>query len=164
MLETERLILRAPVSADLQHWTDFFNTERARFVGGGRNKSGIAWRVFAVFMGHWALTGTGPHIVCLKATSQIIGSAGPWFPEGWPEKELTWALWRSDIEGKGYASEAVRSLQRHAISSLGWPRAVSYIHPENVASIRLAEAVGCTLDHAAPTPDDETTLVYVHPN
>ncbi|MEM6465578.1 MAG: GNAT family N-acetyltransferase [Pseudomonadota bacterium] len=163
MLETERLMLRPPQPADLAAWTTFFTTERAQFVGGGVGKTDLAWRVFAVFLGHWALRQTGPYVLCRKDTGAPIGTAGPWYPSGWPEKELTWSIWSPQNEGQGFAREAVQVLQTHVRADLHWSRAVSYIDPENAASIRLAERIGCRVDAGAPAPDDDPTLVYVHP-
>ena len=162
MLETERLFLRRPEPDDLAAWTSFFTSDRARFVGGGEGKSDLAWRVFAIFLGHWSLNQTGPFVVCRKDTGDAIGTAGPWFPSGWPEKELTWSIWSSKDEGMGFASEATTSLRNHVLRDLNWTRAVSYIDPENTASIRLAERIGCVLDESALAPDDDPTLVYVH--
>lgn len=162
MLETERLTLRPPAGTDLDAWTEFFSSERARFVGGGTGRSDVAWRVFAVFLGHWTLNGIGPYVICRKDCGASIGSAGPWFPRGWPEKELTWALWSSDVEGKGFATEAVLTLRRHLMMDCNWPRLVSYIHPSNTASIRLAERLGCKLTMGAKTPDGDETRVYYH--
>jgi len=163
MLETERLLLREPRKDDLENWTNFFISDRAQFVGGGEGKKDLAWRVFAVFLGHWSLHGTGPFVICRKDNGDTIGTAGPWFPSGWPKKELTWSIWAYENEGKGFASEAVRALSSYALNDLKWPRAVSYIDPSNTASIRLAERIGCRLDADAPVPDDDPTLVYVHP-
>lgn len=163
MLETKRLTLRRPEPADLAAWTSFFTSDRARFVGGGEGKKNLAWRVFAIFLGHWSLNQTGPFVVCRKDTGDAIGTAGPWYPKGWPEKELTWSIWSPEAEGQGFASEAVAALRDHVLGDLGWTRAVSYIDPENSSSIRLAERIGCTLDEHAFTPDDDPTLVYVHP-
>ncbi|WP_424973161.1 GNAT family N-acetyltransferase [Dinoroseobacter sp. S76] len=162
MLETDRLTLRRPEPADLAGWTSFFTSERARFVGGGDGKTDLAWRVFAIFLGHWSLHQTGPFVVCRKDTGDAIGTAGPWYPSGWPEKELTWSIWSPEAEGQGFASEAVVSLRDHVLGDLNWPRAVSYIDPENTISIRLAERIGCVLDVNAVAPDDDPTLVYVH--
>ncbi|MEM1266908.1 MAG: GNAT family N-acetyltransferase [Pseudomonadota bacterium] len=164
MLETDRLVLRPPQRDDLDAWTRFFASERARFVGGGEGKTDLAWRVFALFFGHWSLHGTGPYVICRKGSAQPIGTAGPWFPSGWPERELTWSIWSSENEGKGYASEAVLALRNHVLGELKWSRAVSYIDPDNASSVRLAERIGCSLDASAPTPDTDPTLVYVHPD
>ncbi|MEM9220789.1 MAG: GNAT family N-acetyltransferase [Pseudomonadota bacterium] len=163
MLETERLILRKPEPAVLSAWTAFFTSERARFVGGGEGKTDLAWRVFAIVLGHWSLRQSVPFVICRKDTGDAIGPAGLWYPIGWPEKELTWSIWSSKEKGKGFAGEAVFALRDYVIGDLNWSRAVSYIDPDNTPSIRLAERIGCTPDESALAPDDDPTLVYVQP-
>ncbi len=92
-----------------------------------------------------------------------LGMAGPWFPEGWPEREIGWTLWAAEAEGKGYAREAAVAARDHAFRDLGWDTAVSYIDPENTRSIALAERLGARRDDAARHPGDEPCLVYRHP-
>jgi RimJ/RimL family protein N-acetyltransferase len=63
------------------------------------------------------------------------------FPEGWPEREVGWALSRA-YWGRGYAFEAAAAALRVAFDMLDWPRAISLIAPLNQRSIRLAERLG----------------------
>lgn len=163
VLETRRLILRAPLASDFDTLAPFLMSHRARFIGGGAETDiGHAWRILAILTGHWALRGTGTFVAVDKDTGAPVGSMGPWFPEGWPERELGWSIWNAADEGKGYAAEAVERLRAHAYADLGWTTAVSYIDPDNTRSIALAERLGCTLDPDArrPAPSD---LVYRHP-
>lgn len=163
-ITTERLLLRQPMPDDLPAWDGFFLSERARYVGGGESASPEqSWRIFAIFLGHWPLRGTGPYVIEAAGDGRAIGMAGPWFPRGWPEAELTWSLWHAEHEGQGYAREAVRAVRRHVVDKLGWPRVVSYVDPANEASIRLCKALGCTEDPSLPVPDDDGTLAFLHP-
>ena len=57
------------------------------------------------------------------------------------EVEIGWRLPRAHW-GKGYASEAARPIAEHALRVLHLPRIVAQIHPENAASMRVAEAIG----------------------
>ena len=93
-----------------------------------------------------------------------LGIVGHWYPWGWPETEVGWVLFDSAHEGKGYATEAARRCVTHAWDALGWDTAVSYIAKDNLASVRVAERLGATLDAdaAAPNPD-KPCLVYRHP-
>ncbi|MBO6604323.1 MAG: GNAT family N-acetyltransferase [Roseicyclus sp.] len=165
VLETERLILRVPQASDFPVLAPFVMSDRARYIGGGADKAiGHAWRVLAILTGHWPLRGFGTFVLEDKATGLPIGSAGPWYPEGWPEKELGWTIWAPEAEGKGYAYEAMLTLRAHAYADLGWTTAVSYIDPQNSRSIALAERLGCRLDETAARPHpDEPGLVYRHP-
>lgn len=163
MLQTERLILRRPEPDDLATWQDYFLSERACHLGGGLSVgSGLAWRVFSSFLGHWELNGCGPFVMSLLAKNERIGLVGPWYPSNWPEKEISWSIWNADFEGHGYAFEAASAVRKHVFVDLNWQTAVSYIDQSNTRSIALAERLGCYQDTEADTPDGESVLVYRH--
>lgn len=162
VLETERMVLRPPQAEDFEFLRPFATSDRARFVGGGADKDeGHAWRILAILAGHWNLRGYGVFAMVERESGATLGSIGPWFPAGWPEQELSWTVWSTDAEGKGFAFEAVSRVRTHVFDDLGWPTAVSYIDPENARSIALAERLGAVLDADAPRPD-EADLVYRH--
>jgi RimJ/RimL family protein N-acetyltransferase len=162
VLQTERLTLRAPGPQDADAFVAAHVAERARWMGGnaGREK---AWRIFALEVGHWVLRGFGMWAVTLKGSDACLGAVGCWFPEGWPEREIGWFVF-PEAEGKGIAREAAVAARAHAYGALGWTTAVSYVHPENERSIRLAERLGAVRDRRAarPLPQDGT-LVFRHP-
>lgn len=166
VLETERMVLRAPQAGDEAHMMPFAMSPRAQFIGGGEDcDAGHAWRMMATIMGHWTIRGYGTFVLIDKQSGAPVGSAGPWHPGNWPEEELGWTIWKSDYEGKGYAHEAMLTLRRHVYGDLGWHTAVSYIDPKNARSIALAERLGCTRDDEATIPyPDRPCLVYRHPS
>jgi len=141
-LETERLIMRGFEPDDFEPMAGFYASDVSTFYGGPCDRI-EAWRRFAVYPGHWTLRGCGPWALEEKATGEYVGLAGLWFPEGWPEPELTWALIESH-HGKGFATEAVRRSLRAAYQDFGWTTAVSVIAPDNTPSARVAERVGAT--------------------
>jgi RimJ/RimL family protein N-acetyltransferase len=165
VLETERLILRAPQASDFEVFAPFVMSDRAGYIGGGADKDiGHAWRVLAILSGHWHLRGFGTFVAEEKATGLPIGSMGPWFPGDWPEQELGWTIWTQAAEGQGYAFEAVKTIRRHAYADLGWRTAVSYIDPTNTRSQALAQRLGCRLDaDATPPQRDNPIEVWRHP-
>ena len=167
VLRTERLVLRAPKASDLDALVPFITSDRARFVGGGAEKTrGDAWRILAIFAGHWHLRGFGLFIAEDAESGAPIGSVGPWYPGGWPERELGWTVWSPEAEGKGYAHEAMLRLRAHVYDDLGWDTAVSYIDARNDRSLALARRLGCTRDAAARRPDrdpDAPIEVWRHP-
>ena len=69
------------------------------------------------------------------------GQLGFAAPEGWPGFELAWTLARR-WWGNGYATEGARAALDYAFTALGKDRVISLIHPENRASIRVAERIG----------------------
>lgn len=168
VLETPRLILRAPQASDYPAWESFFLSDRATFIGGGTQfDSGRAWRAFAAITGHWSLRGCGVFVLTDRDSGAPLGGCGPWYPELWPEREVGWTLWTPAAEGRGLMAEAAQAVLDHVYTVLGWTTAVSYIDPKNTRSIALAERLGATHDAAARGPQtgaerDDFTLVYRH--
>ena len=108
--ESARLRLRPFTEADFEPMAAFFASPVSASYGGPCDRVD-AWRKFAVYSGHWALRGYGPWALEDKASGVYVGLAGLWFPEGWIEPEITWALVPGQ-HGKGYATEAAqRALQ-----------------------------------------------------
>lgn len=142
ILHTARLTLRALSNSDFEPMAAFYADPISRFYGGPCERED-AWRKFAVYPGHWVLRGYGPWAIAESATGRFVGLTGPWFPDGWIEPEITWALIPGH-HGKGYATEAARAALEAAYSLFGWTTAVSVIATENAASIAVAERLGAT--------------------
>ena len=98
----------------------------------------MSWRYFAGVIGHWALRGFGFWAVEEKDSKRLIGGVGLWYPEGWPEPELAYWL-MPQAQGKGYATEAGLKVIEVAFDVMRLETLVSYMNPENNASIRVAE-------------------------
>ena len=145
-IETTRLILRQFTHTDWlglhEHYSDL---ECTKFTFGRALTEGESWRAMASMLGHWALRGYGPYAIEEKTTGQVLGIAGLWFPNDWPEAEIKWAL-RKTHWGKGFASEAVRGVQFAALVALPDLALISFIHLDNLPSHQLAKSVGCTLE------------------
>ena len=160
-LETERLVLRPHRVEDFDRLAELFASPRSKYMNGPLSR-GDAWRVFAADVGHWDLLGFGAWAIELRETGADVGQVGLNFPADFPERELGWLLWE-EFEGHGYALEAARCARDFAFHTLGWDTLVSYIDPENVRSIRLAERLGAAPDPDAAMPDGGPCLVYRHP-
>lgn len=146
ILETPRLRLRTFVQDDWQGMHEHFSdVECTRYTFRRALTEAATWRAMASMAGHWLLRGYGPYAVEEKASGTMLGTIGPWYPIEWPEPEIKWALARRHW-GKGYASEAVRAVQRMAHEYLPELKLISLIDARNEASIRLALAVGATLE------------------
>lgn len=160
-LETRRLVLKAPQPEDYPDFKATFTSFRARYMGGPLNAY-EAWMLYAAEIGHWEIRGFGMWMIHDKDTDETYGMAGGWQPAMWPEREIAWIIW-PDKAGKGYALEAADRVRRYFYHDAGWERAVSYIDPKNLDSIRLAERLGCVKDPKAQTIDG-SDAVYVHPS
>ena len=166
-LRTSRLVLRRPTPADYSVARKFYQSERSRYAGGGDGTTDAqAFVIFAAMMGHWDIRGFGTFVATRQDTGAVVGGFGPHFPDSWPEHELGWCIWDPTEERLGFASEATATLRAYARRELGWKTMVSYIHPDNAQSVRLAENLGCRLDPDAQVPAGKASppLVYRHPS
>lgn len=161
VIETRRLVLRAPLAEDYPDFRATFASYRSRFMGGPLNGY-EAWMLYAAEIGHWEIRGFGMWMIHDRVTGATLGMAGGWQPAKWPEREIAWIIW-PDRAGHGYALEATHAVRRHLYRHMDWQGAVSYIDPKNLDSIRLAERLGCVKDAEAQTIDG-SDAVYRHPS
>jgi RimJ/RimL family protein N-acetyltransferase len=160
-LTTARLTLRQPAARDLPAATRFWASDRSIMMGGPWTAEMTAAE-FPDLSAQWARHGFGMFVVTLQGTDDAIGLIGPFYPEGHPEPELAWSLWDTAYEGHGYAHEAALAVRDWFFASTPHITAVSYTHPDNARSHRLAEALGATVDSAAPCPYPPPVRVYRH--
>jgi RimJ/RimL family protein N-acetyltransferase len=104
-----------------------------------------AWRQLAMFVGHWQLRGFGMWAAEERASGRFVGRIGLHYPEGWPDRELGWALAR-EFWGRGLATEGARGAADHAFQRLGWTHLISLILPGNTRSISVAQRLGARAD------------------
>ena len=159
ILRTERLILRAPTFDDWPAFSNLLQSERSAFVRGPYTVTG-AWGVFCQGIALWQMFGFGGRSRGDAKTGGYLGqveiNAGPRFPE----TELGWQLIES-AEGQGYAFEAATAMRRWALETRKLDSLVSYIDPDNLRSIALAERLGAQRDELAK-PQDPGDLIYRH--
>ena len=141
-LETERLLLRQWRLEDFETYEKMCADEVImRYIGGKTFNRIEAWRHMAYHIGHWELLGYGHFAVEEKASGKFAGRIGFLNPAGWPGFEIGWTLAR-EFWGKGYAIEGARRALAYAFKELDQSHVISLIHPENKASIRVAEKLG----------------------
>ncbi|MEE9207654.1 MAG: GNAT family N-acetyltransferase [Gemmatimonadota bacterium] len=161
-VKTERLLLRQLEERDFEFYAEYFADEAtARYVG-GRCDRDTAWRRMATLIGHWELRGYGYWAVEERETGKFVGCVGLWFSEGWPELELGYWL-RPEMQGRGYAVEAARESRAYAFEVVGADTLVSYIHPDNEPSKRVAERLGAQLEEVIELLDHGPHCVYRYP-
>jgi RimJ/RimL family protein N-acetyltransferase len=162
VLETERLVLRAPELDDFEPFAAYLASPRSIYEDGPMDRA-RAWKEFASGRALWDLRGYGTWSVAERASGAYLGEAGLYQPAHYPEPEIGWMV-LAKAEGKGLAREAALAVRSWAYGSLGLTTLVSYIDPRNVRSIGLAERLGARRDDAAPKPEGEVCVVYRHPS
>ncbi len=151
-LTTERLRLRHWQIGDFEPYAALkTSVELQTYTPSGPVTREQAWESFCAAPGEWAVRGLGVFLVADIESDLAIGFAGFWFPVYIDEPELCWSLFPGN-EGKGYATEAAAAARDWAYAEKGLPPLMSFIHPENAASIAVAERLGATLEK-------ETTLL-----
>lgn len=141
VLETERLILRAPAATDWPAFLSFRQSACTAFVGGIKKEHQAAEQ-FASFFGHWVMRGFGRLIAQDRATGAPIGHFGPMQWQDDAEVEFTWSLWSAAAEGKGLALEAARAMRDWVFGPLGLSQARAEVHRDNAASHAIARRLG----------------------
>lgn len=164
-LQTERLTLRPFTLDDFDPFAAMLaDPEVMRFISADRKplpRFG-AWQSLTSIVGHWTLRGYGMFAVFERRTNTFVGRVGPWLPEGWPAFEIGWTL-RSEMWGRGYATEAARTCVEFAFDTLQRDHVVSLILPDNARSIRVAERIGETFESRTTLPHlpaDREVLQY----
>jgi len=155
-IETERLLLRQFREQDFDAYFRIASHPDVRraFHRVDRPSRDETWRSMAMLAGVWTIRGYGYWAVELKETGELIGRVGAWFPLWYPEVEVGWLIAR-ERWGSGYATEAGAETLRQVFANLGVEHASSLIHPDNVASRRVAEKLGGKLEKTFMLGDEE---------
>jgi RimJ/RimL family protein N-acetyltransferase len=150
-LETERLALRRFTKADVDNLFDLdSDPEVMRFINGGRPtpRDVIRDETLPQFLHYYErFAGFGFWAAIEKSTGEFLG----WFhfrpPEGSgpDEAELGYRL-RKSAWGKGYGTEGSRALIHKGFTDLGVRRVVASTMTVNLASRRVMEKAGLTLE------------------
>jgi RimJ/RimL family protein N-acetyltransferase len=159
-LQTERLTLRAPQIGDFPAYAALMASPRATYMGGPFDQR-TAWGMFTSDIAMRSLYGHGSLMLDLRDTGQCVGQVGINHGPLFPEKELGWLLY-DGFEGKGYATEAARTLRDWAFDVLDLPTLVSYFDPDNHRSMAVSARLGGVRDDTAPL-QDEGDIVYRYP-
>jgi RimJ/RimL family protein N-acetyltransferase len=151
-IETGRLILRPPQRQDFSGWAAFFaDPEATRHMGGPRSEA-LAWRHFLMMAGAWSMQGYGPFSLIEKETQCWLGWCGPWYPCGWPGREVGWCLAR-EAWGRGHAGEAAEAVLDGVFGALGWDEVIHLIAPDNHASQAVAARLGSSVTQRIEMPE-----------
>jgi RimJ/RimL family protein N-acetyltransferase len=137
-----------------------------RYIGRGALWSRReAEEVAAAQSDHWRRHGFGWRAAVEKETGQEVGFAALNFVgEGTvdldpSEHEIGWWL-DAAVWGRGFAREGALAIRDEAFTEVAAPSVVARIQPENVASVRVAEATGLRFDSETRGRMGEPLLVY----
>ena len=162
-VETERLYLRQFRENDWVDLHEYYSDEGAtKYTVGKKFSEGDTWRTLCSMIGHWQIRSYGPYAVEEKQSGKVIGVVGFWYPNDWPSPEIKWALTRK-YWGKGFATEAAKAIRQVARKYMPEVSLISLIHSENIASQKLAIALGSTLDSEIEFRN-AIFQIYTHPN
>ena len=146
-LQTPRLTLRSPRVEDAQALLAVFGDPVVmRYVGDGRTRSveelGAAIGRGIVLESE---RGFNMSVVVRRTDGQVLGDCGlsVWQPTG--EVEIGWRFAKKHW-GHGFAHEAAQEVLRFAAEEIGLRRLISVVHPDNLASRKLAERLGFVVE------------------
>ena len=165
ILETERLILRRLIMDDLNDLFALYRDPEIRryFPEGVLNlaetKEELEWHM----NGHPEYPELGLWATIYKQTGKFIGRCGllPWEIDGKLEVEVAYLLDKA-FWGQGLATEAAKAILDYGFRKLNLPRLICLIDPQNLASQRVAQRIGMTLEKRVDgiAGDNFPTLIY----
>ena len=150
LLETRRLVLRPFVRADVDAlWAVLGDAEAMAFYPHPLSHAETSLWIERNLQRYERL-GFGLLGLTLIDTGELVGDCGPTIQvvEGADELEIGWHV-RRDLWNRGLASEAAVAVRDWVWSALGRTRLISLVRPENVASCRVAEKLGMTVERLA---------------
>jgi [ribosomal protein S5]-alanine N-acetyltransferase len=164
ILETNRLRLRRMMAEDILSLTDLWTDPAVtRHLGGPREKSWLIGELEAAARNPLAEPfDLWPLIE--KETGLVVGHCGLLEKEvdGVREVEVNYIL-AASAWGRGYATEIARALLKYGTNTMGQPRLIALIDPDNAASEQVAQKAGMRLEKETLRPGGMTRRVYVFP-
>jgi [ribosomal protein S5]-alanine N-acetyltransferase len=165
ILETDRLLLRPLFMDDLDElFTLYSDPEIRKYFPEGvltreETREELEWHM----NGHPKYPELGLWATVHKKTGKFIGRCGllPWEIDGKLEIEIAYLLDKS-FWHQGLATEAAQGILKYGLAKLNLPRLICLIDPENIASQRVAERIGMTLERKVDgiAGDNFPTLIY----
>ncbi len=145
ILETLRLRLREMTPADLDFVAEMLGHPEVNRYYEHRftREDAEAW--LERQLERYRRDGHGLWLVEERESGRAVGQVGLAMQEieGERAPEIGWLLHRP-FWGRGYATEAAAATREAAFSRWRYPRVISLIRPENLASQRVAERIGMT--------------------
>jgi len=165
ILETPRLLLRHLELRDVQELYSLYqDIEIRQYFPDGvlsyeETKEELEWYI----NGHPQYPKLGLWATVHKESGKFIGRCGllPWEIDRTLEIEIAYLL-NKDFWHQGFASEAAKGIMSYGFEKLYLTRLICMMHPENVASQKVAERIGMKLESQVDgvAGDNFPTLIY----
>ena len=143
-IETERLLLRAPTSDDLDDWIAAIwgDDEVMRYMPKSSAPLAVqAQDVLDFFMELREQHRVGAWVIASKNDGRFMGHAILAHREAFDEPELGYALGK-EFWGNGYATETAQAVVQYGFEQVGLPRMFGVVVPENEPSWRILKRLG----------------------
>ena len=109
--------------------------------------------------------GHGLWAVELAETGEVVGDCGLVWQEVETRREVEIGYhMRRDLWEQGFATEAARAARDHGFDHFGYRRLISLIQPRNVASRRVAQKNGLTIEREILWADLPHLVYHIHRN
>jgi RimJ/RimL family protein N-acetyltransferase len=164
-LLTARLSLQVHALSDFEDCAAMWsNPEVMRYLHNRPFTREEAWARLLRYVGHWQLLGFGFWAVRERASGRFVGEVGladfrrDIQPSIDGSPEIGWVLtpW---AQGKGFATEAASAALGWIATRFGPLRTVCIIHPENSASLSVAQKCSFT-EFARTTYKDSPVILF----
>jgi len=165
VLETPRLVLRELTLDDVGSLSVLYADPAVRryFPEGTLTEAETREEFEWIIDVYYARHGFGLWATVDRESGALIGRCGliPWTIDGRDEVEVAYLL-DPAVWGRGLATEAASAILRFGFERLGRPRLICLVDPGNVASRRVAEKIGMTLEVELDGIDGDglPTLLY----
>jgi len=165
ILETPRLLFRQLELRDVQELYSLYQDIEIRHyfpdsvLSYDDTKEELEWYI----NGHPQYPKLGLWATVHKESGKFIGRCGllPWEIDGTLEIEIAYLL-NKDFWHQGFATEAAKGIMSYGFEKLHLTRLICMMHPENVASQKVAERIGMKLESQVDgvAGDNFPTLIY----
>ncbi len=165
ILKTKRLILRHQVIEDLDDlWALYCNPNITQYIpdaprSRAEAKEELEWHRH----GHPKHPELGLWATIHKESGKFIGRCGllPWTIEGQYDVEVAYTIVQ-EYWGQGLGTEAAKGILHYGFEQLHLPRLICLIDPDNMASQRVAEKMGMTLEKKVDGYEGDNVPFFVY--
>jgi len=150
VLETARLLMRPPTSADLEDLCRLTgDPEVMRYLGKGVRTRKETESALVTAIEHWVRHEFGIWFVYDRENGEFLGRCGLRYFQDTPDIELSYSFAKSTW-GRGIASEAAAASMNFGFERLRLERIIAIAMPENIGSRRVMEKLGMHYEKNAP--------------